>query len=130
MVGAAAARHATQTANTREQWLCGLLTNRLVGGVGALDFLARRAPEQAVAVGQAILLSMDSTSLADRCAVLLISVRRADRPLSLLCGSTVARPIRLSPGSGCCWRRCRPVARRPGGDAIGGSIHPSAALFE
>ena len=72
----------------------------------------------------------DSTSLADRCPVLLISVRRADRPLSLLCGSTAARPIRLSPGSGCCWRRCRPVARRPGGDAIGGSIHPSAALFE
>lgn len=44
----------------------------------------------------------------------LISVRRADRPLSLLCGSTAARPIRLSPGSGCCWRRCRPVARRTG----------------
>lgn len=57
---------------------------------------------------------MDSASLADHCAALLISVRRADRPLSLLCGPTAARPIRLSPGSGCCWCRCRPVARRTG----------------
>ncbi len=73
----------TPRQDMREQWLRRLLKNPLLSPEEVMEPLARRELEEASAHGQTVLLSLDQSDLGDRMAVLMVSVRVADRSLPL-----------------------------------------------
>jgi hypothetical protein len=73
----------TDRSDMREQWLRRLLKNPLVECAKIMEPFARAVLADAATGGQTILLSMDQTDLADRFAILMISLRVGDRSLPL-----------------------------------------------
>lgn len=73
----------TARQDMREQWLRRLLKNPLLHSEEVMEPLAREELAKAAHHGQMVLLSMDQTDLADRMAVLMVSVRVGDRSLPL-----------------------------------------------
>jgi hypothetical protein len=73
----------TERQDLREQWLRRLLKNPLLESAALMEPWARAELAKAACHGQTVLLSMDQTDLADRMAVLLVSVRVGERSLPL-----------------------------------------------
>lgn len=102
----------TARQDMREQWLRRLLKNPLVQSEGVMEPLARQELAKAARYGQTVLLSMDQTELADRMAVLLVSVRVGERSLPLAWLVEAGAPLLGSRGSGGSWNGSWPGCQR------------------
>ena len=73
----------TERQDRREPWLRRLLKNPLLLGAAVMEPFARAEMTKAGRNGQTVLLSLDQTDLADRMAVLMVSLRVGERALPL-----------------------------------------------